>query len=145
MNKISTFLVFLFVFLLLACGSADVPGGDTEPGNNDRPTAPSEYAGLRNPYEDAAAVEAGRKIYQSNCSSCHGNHGKGDGAAARSLDPAPSDLAAVQAIFGDDYLLWRISEGGLVEPFRSSMPAWKTILSQDQIWELIAFIRALEN
>jgi len=145
MNKILAFLVFLFVVLLMACGSVDVLDEDVETGNPDRPSAPSEYAGLSNPYVDAAAVESGRKIYQPNCSSCHGNHGKGDGAAAQSLDPAPTDLAAVQAILSDDYLLWRISEGGLMEPFRSSMPAWKTILTQDQTWELIAFIRALEN
>jgi mono/diheme cytochrome c family protein len=34
-------------------------------------------------------------------------------------------------------------EGGAMAPFHSSMPAWKSILSEEQIWQIIAFIRTL--
>jgi mono/diheme cytochrome c family protein len=30
-----------------------------------------------------------------------------------------------------------------MEPFKSSMPAWKGILSEEQIWQVIAYIRSL--
>ena len=42
---------------------------------------------------------------------------------------------------GDDYLLWRISEG---KP-GTSMVAWKGILTDDQIWQAVSFIRTLNE
>jgi len=44
------------------------------------------------------------------------------------------------------YWFWRVSEGGLVEPFRSAgsaMPAWKTELSVDDRWAVIAYQHSL--
>jgi mono/diheme cytochrome c family protein len=45
----------------------------------------------------------------------------------------------------DGYLYWRISEGGQMEPFNSMMPAWKDGLSEQQIWQIISFVRTLDN
>ena len=137
-------LILIGALFLVACGSADKTDRDNAQTEFDRSDSPAEFADLINPLRnDDSAVDAGKKIFQSNCASCHGSNGKGDGAAAQSLDPAPSNLASLQAGLSDGYFFWRISEGGLMEPFRSSMPAWKTILIQDQIWELIAYIRTL--
>lgn len=36
--------------------------------------------------------ENGRKLYEANCTQCHGIKGKGDGSNAASLNPAPSDF-----------------------------------------------------
>ena len=44
---------------------------------------------------------------------------------------------------GDAYLFWRVSEGGQVEPFRSMqsvMPAFKTVLSEDERWDVLAYV-----
>ena len=46
-------------------------------------------------------------------------------------------------MLGDDYLLWRISEGGAEAPFNSAMPAWKETLDEDARWDVINYIRAL--
>jgi mono/diheme cytochrome c family protein len=35
------------------------------------------------------------------------------------------------------------SEGGLIKQFKSAMPAWKSILTEAEIWQVIAFIRKL--
>jgi len=91
------------------------------------------------------AQENGRKIFLSNCSSCHGSSGKGDGAAARALAPPPTNLAATHEKLDDDYLYTRISEGGIGDPYNSQMPAWKSILAEDQIWDVIAYIRTLSK
>jgi hypothetical protein len=45
----------------------------------------------------------------------------------------------------DDYLHWRIAEGGMMRPFNSVMPSWKGILSEDQIWMIITYLRTLQG
>jgi mono/diheme cytochrome c family protein len=101
---------------------------------------PSEYAGKKNPYGADKAAD-GEKLFQSNCQMCHGPQGYGDGPAGESLDPRPKNLAVFQKSVGDDYLLWRISEG---KP-GTSMVAWKGILTEDQIWKIVSFIRTLKE
>ena len=61
---------------------------------------------------------------------CKSDEGRGDGPAVTALPVKPPDLrdpGMVGEMAGSDWF-WRISEGGLVEPFRSKgsiMPAWK--------------------
>jgi mono/diheme cytochrome c family protein len=61
------------------------------------------------------------------------------------LDPKPASLADTQmmADLSEGYLFWRVSEGGTFEPFNSVMPTWKGILSEDERWQVISFIRTL--
>ena len=107
-----------------------------------RPDVPSEYAAKKNPLAgNANSAEAGKQVYNVYCTSCHGETGMGDGPAAASLDPTPQPLAKNQTSLSDAYLFWRISEGGLMEPFRSAMPAWKNALDEEQIWEVITYLR----
>lgn len=42
----------------------------------------------------AADVNAGKVIYQANCTACHGATGNGKGAAAIALTPKPTDFTA---------------------------------------------------
>jgi mono/diheme cytochrome c family protein len=131
-------LILLSVIILSACG-----GGAEDPGVT-RPTPPPEYTGKTNPLgSDPNAVAAGQTVYTTNCASCHGESGQGDGPAGAALDPKPSNLIETARGSTDDYLYWRIAEGGPMEPFKSSMPAWKGILSEEQIWQVIAYIRSL--
>jgi mono/diheme cytochrome c family protein len=132
--------LILAAILLGACGGGQSEA--TKPGGTSVPTPPAEYAGKTNPFANqAAAAEAGKGIFTSDCSTCHGVNAKGDGPAAAALDPKPSNLAALQSILNDGYLLWRISEGGMQAPFDSAMPAWKGILSERQIWQVITYLR----
>jgi mono/diheme cytochrome c family protein len=139
--------LFLIASLLLAAcgGNAD----DADPGSTPEPVAtqiepPAEFAAKTNPFTgDSSAASEGKMIYQSNCASCHGESAHGDGPAASSLDPKPQDLANLTSSVSDGYLFWRISEGGMMAPFHSAMPGWKTILSEDQIWQLVAYLREL--
>lgn len=64
----------------------------------------------------------------------------GDGPAGSTLDPAPSPLAHSSQMMADDYLFWRISEGGV--PFGTSMPGW-TVLDEQSRWNLVNYMRAL--
>ncbi len=64
----------------------------------------------------------------------------GDGPAASALDPAPAPVAHSSQMLADDYLFWRISEGGT--PFGTTMPAWK-MLDEQARWDMINYMRAL--
>ena len=103
---------------------------------------PAEYAALSNPMpEDAESITRGAAVFSANCASCHGDGGMGDGPAAGTLNPAPAPLAHTSQMMGDNYLFWRVSEGGV--PFDSAMPAWKEILSEQERWDVINYVQAL--
>jgi mono/diheme cytochrome c family protein len=122
--------------VLAACGGGEPASSSVEDGT--LATVPAEYAGLTNPL-GADAAEEGAQVFESNCAMCHGSQGHGDGPAGQSLEPRPKNLADVQAQAGDDYLFWRIHDG---KP-GTSMVAWKGILSDEQIWQTVAFLRTL--
>ena len=131
-------LVLLGSLLVTACASSDT----SETSNSEEPlaTVPGEYAGKTNPFGAEAAAN-GAKVFEANCVPCHGPQGHGDGVASQSLDPRPKNLAVLQESVADDYLFWRISEG---KP-GTSMVAWKGILTEEQIWQAVSFIRTLEK
>lgn len=102
---------------------------------------PDAYNGLSNPVTpDEASLDRGRTLYTVNCASCHGDGGMGDGPAGASLDPAPAPVAHSSQMMADDYLFWRISEGGT--EFGTTMPGWKS-LDENSRWDIINYMRAL--
>jgi cytochrome c5 len=135
--KKTLYFVILSLFLLTACGESNGSPG-SEPVTTPAPV-PGEYAGMANPFGSEAAKE-GARIFKTNCETCHGPQGHGDGPAGDSLDPRPKDLSELQKISSDDYLFWRINTG---KP-GTSMVAWKGILTGEQIWQVISLIRTLK-
>ncbi|MGE5250238.1 MAG: c-type cytochrome [Bacteroidota bacterium] len=133
-------LIILFLALslgLAACGSST--SGGTPEGVETPAPVPAEYAGKTNPLGPDAAA-AGAALFQTNCSPCHGPEGHGDGPAGASLSPAPKNLPQLSATVGDDYLFWRISTG---RP-GTAMVGWKGVLTDEQIWQLVTYIRTLK-
>lgn len=104
---------------------------------------PEDYRNARNPLRITEDVlGAGAKLYADNCASCHGARGMGDGAAGKSLNPSPALLAHLiqMPIAVDSYLLWTISDGG--KAFKTDMPAFKGVLTEQEIWKIIGYMRA---
>ncbi len=97
---------------------------------------------------DDGAITRGKPLYDTHCTVCHGADGRGVTAFAKTLSHPPADLAHhfhSRPGDGDAYLYWRVSEGGTVEPFKSAksaMPAFKTLLSENQIWDVLAYVCA---
>lgn len=87
---------------------------------------------------DAAAL--GAELFNSNCAVCHGPAGHGDGPAANALEPKPKNLAEFAPTISDDELFWRITTG---KP-GTAMVSWKGVLSDEQIWQVVAYIRTLK-
>jgi mono/diheme cytochrome c family protein len=105
---------------------------------------PTEYAGLTNPVPATEeSLARGAELYGQYCVNCHGTGGMGDGPAGQALDPQPAPIAHTSRMLGDDYLFWRISEGGLHEPFMSAMPRWQDVMDEDQRWDVVNYVRAL--
>ena len=130
MKKVLFVVLVLSAVVLAACGSqaATTP----EP-------VPAEYAGATSPL-GADAATAGAEVFKTNCESCHGPQGHGDGPAGAALDPQPKNLAEFAPTVGDDYLYWRINTG----KEGTAMVAWKGVLTDEQIWQAVAFIRTLK-
>jgi len=87
----------------------------------------------------------GRKLYQGNCASCHGENGKGDGVAAQSLPAKPADHTngAVMNLLTDKWLVDIISKGGGAVGKSSFMPAWGGALDEKQIRDIVGYIRTI--
>ena len=88
---------------------------------------------------------AGLEVHKANCAKCHGPGGKGDGPAGKLLKTKPADWTdkAKMSKMSDSDLFNVIKNGGGAVGKSKLMPAWAGKLSDDQINDVIAFIRSL--
>lgn len=86
------------------------PGGTTPTPAGNTPPA----AGATPPAAAATPEAAGREIFNTRCSTCHGASGKGDGIAGAALNPKPRDWTdkVWQKATTDDQIKKVIVEGG---------------------------------
>jgi mono/diheme cytochrome c family protein/plastocyanin len=106
------------------------------------------------------ALENGQKLYAQNCAACHGENGAGDGVFADDLAQAgeasaqtmngsmdmsmqsPADFTNPKRMLGASpaLLQGKILRGGM----GTGMPMWGSIFTDEQIWDLIAYIYSLQ-
>ena len=100
----------------------------------------------------SADAAAGQTLFDANCAACHGVGGQGDGPVGAALNPAPRDLTTGEFKFdadetglpGEDEDIKLVIQNGAMEYGGSALMApWPT-LSDDQIVDLVAYIRSLE-
>ena len=104
---------------------------------------PKDYEGRQSTVPPGPeTIAEGRKLYAKNCAACHGSNGLGNGEVAKALSPSPALLAYMirRPISVDKYLLWTISDGG--KQFDTEMPAFRDKLPVDDIWRIVAYMRA---
>jgi mono/diheme cytochrome c family protein len=136
-SKFSLVLFKIFAMLILLLLNSQFTQAQSTPW-----PVPKTGQDLKNPdAHDASSIKNGKTLYISYCTPCHGNKGKGDGPASASLNPKPADhtSAAVQAE-SDGALFYKISEGH----GHTAMPPFKAVLSIDQRWAVVNYIRALK-
>jgi mono/diheme cytochrome c family protein len=99
--------------------------------------APADAKATKNPVK---GVGNAKKNIETNCVTCHGPNGKGDGPAAAALPPPkPADWTSAKvASETDGEIFWKISNG------RGAMPPWKHLPDKDR-WEIVNYIRTLQK
>lgn len=92
-------------------------------------------------------VENGKRIYYQNCFYCHGDDLAGQGPFAHALNPIPANFRdqGVLPNFQVTFFFWRIAKGGPGMPDEgapgdSAMPEWERFLSNEEIWDVVAFL-----
>ena len=102
-------------------------------------------AKLKNPVKPLpASVDAGKRLYATQCSTCHGPSGKGDGSMASAINPPkPSDLTDASWKHGatDGELFTVISDGATA----TSMRAYGKRMKPDDIWNVVNYLRTLPH
>ncbi len=93
----------------------------------------------------AADAAAGKVKYQQFCGACHGAGGKGDGPGAASLNPKPRDHTdgKYMKTLTDDQRFKITKMGGPAVGKSPTMPPWGGALSDQDIKNVVAFIRTL--
>lgn len=108
----------------------------------------------------SGSLANGKELYAQNCAACHGENGVGDGVFADDLAIAgessmqtmegamdmvmqsPVDFTDPQRMLGASpaLLQGKILRGGM----GTGMPMWGAIFTEEQIWDLIAYIYAFQ-
>ena len=102
----------------------------------------------------AGDAAAGKQAFVTNCSSCHGEGGKGDGPVGAVLNPKPRDFSTADFKFdtdkdgkaGTDADLSNVIKNGAAEYGGSPLMApWGAMLSDEQVENLVAYVRSLKQ
>lgn len=95
-------------------------------------TQPMTLGGVEVP---AAVLDAGARVYEMRCASCHGADGSGNGSAGRALKVPPRDFRTADFRYvstpgelpTDDDLMGTVRNGRI----DNGMPAWNTLTPED--------------
>ncbi len=98
--------------------------------------------GVKNPTaSNGESISRGQEAFSHYCAACHGLDGQNTGVPfADSMSPPVPSLKSdrVQA-YSDGQIHWVITNG----IFPSGMPAAQGILTDDEIWDIVIYIRHL--
>ena len=100
-----------------------------------------------------ADADRGKKLFVMNCSSCHGNGGKGDGPVGKALNPPPRDFtvgdfkidANKDGKPGEDADLKLVIKNGAATYGGSPMMAPWPALGDGDVDSIIVFVRSLKE
>jgi mono/diheme cytochrome c family protein len=102
---------------------------------------PANFKSMKNPVaQSAASTKAGLALFTKNCASCHGKTGLGDGVKARTLKDSPGDFSKAEfQNLSDGDIFYRTKTG------RGDMPKYDGKLADDDIWNVVNYMRTLKK
>jgi mono/diheme cytochrome c family protein len=83
-----------------------------------------------------AVLKKGQERFAGQCQKCHGAEGKGDGPYRDPKHP-PANLTA--STIPDGIIFYKVWNGRK----DLSMPAFKSVMTRDEIWEVVEFAKSL--
>jgi mono/diheme cytochrome c family protein len=102
---------------------------------------PASFKSMKNAVAKGdASNKAGMALYTKNCASCHGKAGLGDGVKARALKEFPGDFSKNEyqgQSDGDHFYKTKTGRG--------EMPKYEGKLSDDDIWNLVNYMRTFKK
>jgi len=83
------------------------------------------------------------KLYNAYCVQCHGVNRDGNGVNARDMAVKPRDHTDSKGMGDtpDDVLFKAIKGGGLAVGKSVLMPKWESVMSDEEVTELVAYLR----
>ena len=86
-------------------------------------------------------LAVGRRAYETNCASCHGPRGLGDGPAAKGMTPPPPAIGDADSMAETSpALMYYVISSGVPG---TKMPSWSAQLSSSERWAVIAYVQSL--
>ena len=102
---------------------------------------PANYKSMKNPVAKGdASNKTGMALYTKNCASCHGKIGLGDGVKARALKDHPGDFSGATFQGQTDGEHFYKTKFG-----RGEMPKYEGKLSDDDIWNIVNYMRTFKK
>ena len=132
MRKLAAWVSVLCVLMIGGCEKKPAPGDFKIPAADSAKVDPLGVS--------AAVVDAGKKLYHgSDCAICHGKEGDGKGVLAKdiSLNIHNRKDPGVQKQFSDGDLFYILKNG------KNMMPGYSKEETDDQLWQIVSFIRSL--
>lgn len=115
----------------------------------DKAKAQSGFADVKklgkNPFAgDQEATKQGAELYQTNCASCHGPAGLGDGPAGLALNPKPRNLTATAEykLGKGDLGIYRTVKYG---SDGTGMTPWEGRMTDEECWKVTNYVRCLQK
>ena len=99
----------------------------------------ARWAGAPPDLADPALVLRGAGHYAAGCAPCHGAPGATASKIVQQMTPSPPELASRIDAWGSKELFWIVRHGVKF----TGMPAFGATQSANQIWDIVAFLRAL--
>ena len=102
---------------------------------------PAKFKAMKNPVASKPEnINLGAALYKKNCASCHGKVGLGDGVKARTLATFPGDFSGAEyqnQSDGDHFYKTKTGRG--------DMPAYSGKIPDEDIWNLVNYMRTLKK
>lgn len=102
----------------------------------------AEARKLRNPVRaDAKSLAIGKKLYDTQCASCHGATGHGDGKMGAMLTPKPADLTDAEWKYGEtDGHIFIVLRDGIRQ---TGMRPYGSRMTPTELWQIVTYVRTL--
>jgi mono/diheme cytochrome c family protein len=89
----------------------------------------------------SAPAPSGAVLFAKYCSLCHGAGGAGDGRAAAVQKVPPANLTV--STRPRSYKMQIVRDGGAALGRSSSMPAWRDVLTDAEIADVVEYVQSL--